>query len=63
MIQDKSNDRDMIELAQKDLNELVKKKHESELKVFCYLKMKMIKNAIVEIRRNRRPELSLCRFI
>ena len=26
MIQDKSNDRDMIELAQKDLNELVKKK-------------------------------------
>ena len=26
MIQDKSNDRDMIELAQKDLNELVKKR-------------------------------------
>ena len=53
MIQDKSNDRDMIELAQKDLNELVKKKekYESELKVFLLPKDEDDnKNAIVEIR-------------
>ena len=36
MVQDKSNDQEMIELAQKDLNELVKKKekYENDLKLF-----------------------------
>ena len=36
MLQDKSNDQEMIELAQKDLNELITKKenYENELKSF-----------------------------
>ena len=36
MMQDKSNDREMIDMAQKDLNELIKKKekYESDLKLF-----------------------------
>ena len=44
IMQDKSNDQDMIELAQKDLNELITKKenYENELKVFYFQKMKMI---------------------
>jgi peptide chain release factor 1 len=53
MIQDKSNDSDILELAQKDLNELVvkKEKYENELKVFLLPKDEDDnKNAIVEIR-------------
>tara|TARA_B100000963_G_scaffold294082_1_gene264622 strand:+ start:242 stop:1318 length:1077 start_codon:yes stop_codon:yes gene_type:complete len=53
MLQDKSNDKDMIELAQKDLNELLEKKarHENDLKVFLLPKDEDDnKNAIVEIR-------------
>jgi len=53
MIQDKSNDRDICELAQKDLNELVikKEKYENDLKVFLLPKDEDDnKNAIVEIR-------------
>ena len=45
MVQDKSNDQEIIDLAQKDLNELIKKKekYENDLKViFTYQKMKMI---------------------
>ena len=36
MVQDKSNDQEMIDLAQKDLNELIKKKekYENNLKLF-----------------------------
>ena len=36
MVQDKANDKEIIELAQKDLDELVKKKekYENDLKVF-----------------------------
>ena len=36
MVQDKSNDQEIIDLAQKDLNELVKKKeiYENDLKLF-----------------------------
>ena len=36
MVQDKSNDKDIIELAQTDLNELIakKEKYENDLKVF-----------------------------
>ncbi len=53
MVQDKSNDQEMIELAQKDLNDLVikKQKYESELKIFLLPKDEDDnKNAIVEIR-------------
>ena len=53
MIQDQSNDKDMTELAQKDLNELTikKEKYENDLKVFLLPKDEDDnKNAIVEIR-------------
>jgi len=53
MVQDKSNDQEMIDLAQKDLNELVerKEKYENQLKVFLLPKdIDDNKNAIVEIR-------------
>jgi peptide chain release factor 1 len=53
MIQDTSNDSDICELAQKDLNELViqKEKFENDLKVFLLPKDEDDnKNAIVEIR-------------
>ena len=53
MVQDKSNDKEMVELAQNDLDELVKKKekYENELKVFLLPKDEDDnKNAIVEIR-------------
>jgi len=53
MIQDKSNDQEIIDLAQKDLNDLVEKneKNENNLKVFLLPKDDDDdKNAIVEIR-------------
>ena len=53
MVQDKSNDQEMIDLAQKDLNELIKKKekYENDLKLFLLPKAEDDnKNAIVEIR-------------
>jgi peptide chain release factor 1 len=53
LIQDKSNDQEMIDLAQKDLNELIKKKekYENDLKVFLLPKDNDDdKDAIVEIR-------------
>jgi len=53
IVQDKSNDSDICELAQKDLNELIikKEKYENDLKVFLLPKDKDDnKNAIVEIR-------------
>ncbi len=53
MVQDKSNDQDMIDLAQKDLIELIEKKekYENDLKVFLLPKDEDDnKNAIVEIR-------------
>ena len=53
MVQDKSNDQEIIDLAQKDLNEMKKKKekYENELKVFLLPKDEDDnKNAIVEIR-------------
>ena len=53
MVQDKTNDQEMIDLAQKDLDELIKKKerNENELKVFLLPKDEDDdKNAIVEIR-------------
>ena len=53
MVQDKSNDQEMIDLAQKDLNELLKKKekYENDLKLFLLPKDEDDnKNAIVEIR-------------
>ncbi len=53
MIQDKSNDQEMIDLAQKDLKELTakKEKNENDLKVFLLPKDEDdSKNAIVEIR-------------
>ena len=53
MVQDKSNDSDICELAQKDLNELIikKEKYENDLKVFLLPKDEDDnKNAIVEIR-------------
>ena len=53
MVQDKSNDQEIIDLAQKDLNEMIKKKekYENELKVFLLPKDEDDnKNAIVEIR-------------
>jgi len=53
MVQDKSNDKEIIDLAQKDLNELIikKEKIENDLKVFLLPKDEDDKkNAIVEIR-------------
>ena len=53
LVQDKTNDKEIIELAQKDLNELVlkKEKYENDLKVFLLPKDEDDnKNAIVEIR-------------
>ena len=53
MMQDKTNDQEMVDLAQKDLNELIrnKEKYESELKLFLLPKDEDDdKNAIVEIR-------------
>ena len=53
MVQDKSNDEEIIELAQKDLIELIakKEKYENDLKVFLLPKDEDDnKNAIVEIR-------------
>jgi len=53
IVQDKSNDSDIIDLAQKDLNELIikKEKYENDLKVFLLPKDEDDnKNAIVEIR-------------
>ena len=53
IIEDKTNDKEMVDLAQKDLNELIKKKekYENELKVFLLPKDEDDnKNAIVEIR-------------
>ena len=53
MVQDKSNDKEIIDLAQKDLNELMetKEKIENHLKLFLLPKDKDDnKNAIVEIR-------------
>ena len=53
MVQDKSNDQEIIELARKDLNELIEKKqkNESDLKLFLLPKDDDDdKNAIVEIR-------------
>ena len=53
MVQDKSNDSDICELAQKDLNELIvkKEKYENDLKLFLLPKDEDDnKNAIVEIR-------------
>ena len=53
MVQDKSNDQEIIDLAQKDLNELIKKKekYENDLKLFLLPKDEDDnKNAIVEIR-------------
>jgi peptide chain release factor 1 len=53
MVNDKKNDHEMVELAQKDLNELIekKKKYENNLKLFLLPKDKDDdKNAIVEIR-------------
>ncbi|MDC1124560.1 peptide chain release factor 1 [Pelagibacteraceae bacterium] len=53
MLQDKTSDQEIIDLAQKDLNELMekKKKYENELKLFLLPKDEDDdKNAIVEIR-------------
>ena len=53
MVQDKKNDQEMIDLAQKDLSDLLEKKekYESELKLFLLPKDEDDdKNAIVEIR-------------
>ena len=53
IVQDTKNDQEMIDLAQKDLNELMEKKekYESELKLFLLPKDEDDdKNAIVEIR-------------
>ena len=53
MLQDKSNDKEMMDLAQKDLNDLIDKKdkYENDLKVFLLPKDEDDnKNAIVEIR-------------
>ena len=53
MLQDKKNDQEMIDLAQKDLNELIEKKEKNENKLKLFLLPKDEdddKNAIVEIR-------------
>ena len=61
LVQDKNNDREIIDLAQKDLDELTKKeKYENDLKVFCYQKMKMItKMQLQRLGRYRGLEASL----
>ena len=68
LVQDKSNDQEIIDLAQKDLDELIKKKdkNKNNLKVFLLPKDEDDnKNAIVEIRAGTGGlEASLlCRFI
>ena len=53
MVEDKANDNEMIDLAQKDLEELIKKKEKNENKLKLFLLPKDEdddKNAIVEIR-------------
>ena len=53
MVQDKSNEKEIIDLAQNDLNELIERKikNENDLKVFLLPKDEDDnKNAIVEIR-------------
>ena len=53
LVQDKSNDQEIIDLAQKDLNQLIEKKekYENDLKIFLLPKDEDDnKNAIVEIR-------------
>ena len=53
LIKDKNNEKEMIEMAEKDLSELIikKDKYENELKIFLLPKDKDDdKNAIVEIR-------------
>ena len=52
MVQDKSNEQEIIDLAQKDLNDLIEKKiYENDLKLFLLPKDDDDdKNAIVEIR-------------
>ena len=52
MLQDKKNDQEIIDLAQKDLNDLIKKEnYENDLKIFLLPKDDDDnKNAIVEIR-------------
>ena len=53
MVEDKSNDQEIVDLAQKDLNELIlkKEKYENDLKVYLLPKDEDDnKNAIVEIR-------------
>ena len=53
LLEDKSSDQEMLDLAQKDLDEMVKKKakHENDLKIFLLPKDEDDnKNAIVEIR-------------
>ena len=53
LIEDKSNDKEIVELAEKDLNDLIKRKekYENDLKVFLLPKDDDDnKNAIVEIR-------------
>jgi protein subunit release factor A len=44
MMQDKTNDQEMIDLAQKDLNELIekKRKNENDLKLFLLPKDEMM---------------------
>ena len=52
ILKDKSNDTEMIEMAKKDLSEIEEKKqlYENKIKIFLLQKMKMMTNAIVEIR-------------
>ncbi len=53
MVQDKSNEKEIIDLAQKDLNDLIEKKEKNENKLKLFLLPKDDdddKNAIVEIR-------------
>ena len=53
IVEDKSNDKDIVELAQKDLHELLEKKEKYENDLKVYLLPKDVddnKNAIVEIR-------------
>ena len=68
MLEDKSNDKEIIDLAEKDLNELIKKKekYENDLKLFLLPKDEDDnKNAIVEISwyRRFRSFTVLCRLI
>ena len=53
MIEDNSNDKEIIDMAQKDLNDLIEKKERNEKKLKIFLLPKDDddnKNAIVEIR-------------